>query len=175
MAAFTRQQNGVVTEIAQPAKPKSSLSCLLQEVCWPDVKDGFQSDLDIARPLSLLTSSFIDLYQCNLQVSLLCCGYNPTLPVFILLLQVFQIWPLGAPLGGFLCFEQCLPSFLSTLYFLTTEDVPASCFFPASLLWSALSLKSPGSFYWRKARLWVLSRFTAAGVSLLLELLSRQS
>lgn len=128
MAAFMRQQNGVVTDRTTrkaqifPILPFTG-SLLTRCQRWVSEWSRYCS------PLSLLTSSFIDLYQCNLQVSLLCCGYNPTLPVFILLLQVFQIWPLGAPLGGFLCFEQCLPSFLSTLYFLTTEDVPASCFF----------------------------------------------
>ena len=38
-------------------------------------------------------------------------GYNPILSPFMFLLKLFQLWALGAPLGGLLCPFNILPSF----------------------------------------------------------------
>lgn len=45
-------------------------------------------------------------------------------------------------------FQHASNLFLALLYFPTTQVVPASCISPAPTLGSALSPKSPGSFYW---------------------------
>lgn len=91
-------------------------------------ENGFQGDLQTAQPYpQLFISSIIDFYWYNSQISIFCCSYNPILLLFISLLKVFQIWPLGAPLCWFLC------SFnVSNFFFLllTTQDLPASCIFP---------------------------------------------
>lgn len=93
------------------------------------------------RAIQLLTPSVIYFYQCNSQIPILCCGYNPVLTLFILF-KVIQIWPLGAPLGWFSCILSTYLQFLVSIsLLLTTQDVPASYVFPAPALGSALSPK----------------------------------
>lgn len=79
-------------------------------------------------------------------------------------LKFFQLWPLGV-LSWF-CVSWIYPinvsyfifePFLS--FFLAKQHAPgSSCVFPASVLKSAISLMSPGSFFWRtllETKIWV--------------------
>lgn len=62
--------------------------------------------------------------------------------------------------------------FLST-YFLVPQDIPGLfCKFGALFLESAISSRSPGTFYWRivlETETWVLGELTATGMSLLID------
>lgn len=76
---------------------------------------------------------------------------NPILPLFILPLILFQLWPLGAPSVWHLCPFKLPPSFFwALLYFLAPHSVPGSvCIFLASALETGFCLRSPGFVYWR--------------------------
>lgn len=71
--------------------------------------------------------------------------YNPILPLFILLLILFQLSPLGIPSGWHLCpFKLPSSFFWALLYFLAQ-----SVFFPDSALETTFCLRSPGFLYSR--------------------------
>ena len=72
--------------------------------------------------------------------------------LFILLVKLFQLWPLDALSGWFLClFDMLHPFVFWTLpYFLLLHyALGSSCVFPVPDLQSTISLKNAGSFYWR--------------------------
>lgn len=79
-------------------------------------------------------------------------GLQSSAMLFIFLLKLFQLWPLGALSGWVYVPLTCLIAFWFwvLLYFLVLQDAPgSSCIFPAPILESAISPRSCDSFYWR--------------------------
>lgn len=102
-------------------------------------------------------------------------GDNPILSLFISLLELFQLEPLGT-LRGYLQYH------IDIFYhfcFLAPCDAPGlSCIFPVPGLDSTMSSGKLGLFYWRTVLInhnVVLSVLIVTGVSLVLSSLQRQS
>ena len=106
---------------------------------------------------------FNNLFNSHIYLKL--CIINQS---FILFFELFQLWPLEVALS---VNSLCIPLIylhqyifgavvLLFSYFLKLQDTPClSCIFPAAVLESEISLRSPGSFYWRMAtetKIWVL-------------------
>lgn len=100
-------------------------------------------------------------------------GYNSIL-LLSSLFKLFQLWSAGV-------LFRLVPVFLAFFIFplLALEDAPVSlCIFSALILEAVISPRSPGSLYWRtilETKIWAVDVLTAAGVPLLLGLLSRKS
>lgn len=95
---------------------------------------------------------FIYLFHRDLWLFTLYFGLQPRTLLSILMLKLFQFWPLPVPSRQPLCPSDMPHHFvLGTLpYFLSLQSAPSSsCVFPAPVLESAISPKSSGSFYWR--------------------------
>ena len=121
----------------------------------------------------VLICSNIYLYQYGLlDIYFILWCYNPILLYFIA--QIVQALAIGSSFSRLLCPFDTAPSicvlfFWALSYFLALQDASvSSCIFPAPVLESAISPRSPGSFYWKMvlgAKIWVLGIFPATGIS----------
>lgn len=164
-AAFTQGQRGVVTEPDLQAPNLHYLTCH-RKTANPDANDGFQSG---RYRVSLIPAYVFHCLPTSVSLIGILCHYQSRCP------KCSRSGD-GSSFGWVPAFfQQASHLFWALLYFLTIQDGSASCVSPDLALGSALCPRSPSSFYWRKTKIWVLSRFSATGVSLLLELLSRMS
>lgn len=126
----------------------------------------------------VFTSSVINFYQYNSWISVLCCGCHPILSLLWLLLKVFQIWPLGVPLGWFLHSFNMPAIFFEHIFTPNKTRCSSLCYFSRPQPWDCpfskeswfLSLKN-GAL---KTTIWLLNKFIATEVPLLPELLQME-
>jgi len=75
---------------------------------------------------------------------------DPLLSLFILILELSQIWQMGSCWCWLLRISDMLPLHQIISYFLSQKDfLGSSCIFAGPALESAVSLSSSGSFHWR--------------------------
>lgn len=89
---------------------------------------------------------------------------------FILVLRLFQLWPLGVLSVWFLWSYQCVCvcvylALLPLPCFLAPQNADLVFTFPAPILESAISPKNHGSFYWRillETKIWIVDMLLIA-------------
>lgn len=74
-----------------------------------------------------------------------------SITIIICLFILYHIWPLSAPSHWLLCLSFFNPVVFRGTYFLEPQDVPnLSCTSTAPAVESVISLRSSGSFNWRR-------------------------